>query len=234
MDIAIIGAGNVGRSLATAFVRAGHDVDHRLARSARTPRPLAAATGATVAASNAKPPPRHRRRRPRGPVQRAPRTSPTEIGDAVAGKVVVDVIEPDVVRCRRSGHRHRRPPTPRNSPRCCPRRDVVKAFNTLFASNQATRSPTASSSTATSPPMTTPPRAIVLELVESIGLTPGRCRSARPCPSARGARLPQHHPEHRQRRQLAVRLEARRRPGRPGGRPHDRGRHHDGRRRMSS
>src|SRR6478752_975591 len=51
MDIAIIGAGNVGRSLATAFVRAGHTV----AITSHDPDDagaVAAATGATFSGSN--------------------------------------------------------------------------------------------------------------------------------------------------------------------------------------
>ena len=52
MDIAIIGAGNVGRSLATAFTAAGHTVVVA-SRDPEDAGAVAAATGATVAESNA-------------------------------------------------------------------------------------------------------------------------------------------------------------------------------------
>ena len=75
MDIAIIGAGNVGRSLATSFVRAGHAV----VIASRDPEDagrVAAATGAT-AASNAEPRP-GRDLSCSPPPSRAPRRSPRD------------------------------------------------------------------------------------------------------------------------------------------------------------
>ena len=52
MDIAIIGAGNVGSALAGAFTRAGHNVTVT-ARDLEHARAVAATTGATLADSNA-------------------------------------------------------------------------------------------------------------------------------------------------------------------------------------
>ena len=111
MDIAIIGAGNVGRALATAFVRAGHTVVDRLARPggrrgrrrrdrcdaspARTPRPRRPQPSSSSPSPFAAPP-----------------TIAAEIRDVVAGKVVVDAtnrmsfgadgpdIDTDDVQCR--------------------------------------------------------------------------------------------------------------------------------------
>ena len=181
MDIAIIGAGNVGTALATAFARAGHTSPSRRAtprmpapsprrpvrRSPpRTPKPSPAADVVVLAI------PVRQRRRCRGGV-----------GEAAAGKAVVDV--PTGSRSAPTARRSTRPPrTPRSSRRCFPDAHVVKAFNTLFASARPTRSSTASRSTASSPATTPPPRQTVLELVESIGLRPGRCRAARAAPAS--------------------------------------------------
>ena len=52
MQIAIIGAGNVGRALATSLTRAGHDVTIT-AKHADHAIDVASATGASVGASNA-------------------------------------------------------------------------------------------------------------------------------------------------------------------------------------
>ena len=91
MDIAIIGAGNVGTALATAFVRAGHHVTIA-SRDPRTPRPSPQATGRDVGRVERG----RRRRRATSSSSRSPfasvrddrrRDRPTH----VAGKVVVDV-----------------------------------------------------------------------------------------------------------------------------------------------
>ena len=88
MDIAIIGAGNVGRSLATAFVRAGHTV----AITSHDPDDagaVAAATGATFSASN-----REAASAASVVVLAVPFSSAAdiaaEIGEVVSGKVVID------------------------------------------------------------------------------------------------------------------------------------------------
>src|SRR4249920_3732523 len=76
MDIAIIGAGNVGQALATAFRRAGHTV-LITSRDPEDAGAVAAATGSIVATSNLE-------------AARAPDVA-AEIAEAVAGKPVVDV-----------------------------------------------------------------------------------------------------------------------------------------------
>src|SRR3954451_17804349 len=88
VDIAIIGAGNVGRSLATAFVRAGHTTTVT-SRDSKDAASVAAASGATVAPSNLE-----------GAsgasvvVLAVPFASAAdiaaEIGSAVGGKIVID------------------------------------------------------------------------------------------------------------------------------------------------
>jgi NADPH-dependent F420 reductase len=169
MDIAIIGAGNVGRSLATALVRAGHSVTVA-SRDPDDAAAVAAATGSAVAASNldaaiAAP----------AIVLAVPFTSAAdiaaEIGGAVSGKVVIDATNrmsfgeggPDIDTSTSNAE---------ELAALLPGARVVKAFNTLFASNQA--DPIADGVqldgfVAADDPAA---RALVLELVESIGLRP--------------------------------------------------------------
>jgi 8-hydroxy-5-deazaflavin:NADPH oxidoreductase len=133
MDIAIIGAGNVGGALARSFARAGHSVTVT-ATSAERADQLARETGAhavgtnleAVAAGEA--------------VVLAVPTSALdglleEIGGAVGGKIVIDVTnrvnleDPGAVLDGSS-----------NAERIqavLPEARVVKAFNTAFASRQA-------------------------------------------------------------------------------------------------
>ena len=169
MDIAIIGAGNVGRALASSFTRAGHSV----VVTARDPghaASVAAATGATTASSNAA------AAAAAGIVVLATPFSSaeaiaTEIRDAVEGKVVIDVSNrmsfgpngPEMDTATSNAE---------ELARFLPGARIVKAFNTLFASNQ-------------SDPITlgvqldgyvagddAAARASVLELVASLGLNP--------------------------------------------------------------
>jgi NADPH-dependent F420 reductase len=132
--IAIIGAGNVGSALATAFARAGHDVVVA-SRDAEDAGALATATGARVAGSN---------------VEAAAGADVTvlaipfagaeavarEIAPVVSGRIVVDV----------TNRMDFGPTGPTidaglsNAEKLAawlPGASVVKAFNTLFAANQA-------------------------------------------------------------------------------------------------
>lgn len=169
MKIAIIGAGNVGRALATSFTRSGHSV----VITSRDPAEAGAVsttTGARVAKSNVD----------------AARTSDVvilaipfdsaeavaaEIRDVVAGKPVVDVSN----RMSFGPNGPAIDEGPSNAERLAgwlPEAQIVKAFNTVFASNQA--DPVvegiqldgfvaADDATA---------KATILELVASIGLRP--------------------------------------------------------------
>jgi NADPH-dependent F420 reductase len=133
MDIAIIGSGNVGSALARAFTRSGHDVTIT-ARDPEHAAGTAQATGAAVAGSNA------------AAVKDAdivvlatPFASAAdvvaEIRDLVAGTVVVDVSNrmsfgadgPDMDTSTSNAE---------ELATLLPDAHVVKAFNTLFASNQ--------------------------------------------------------------------------------------------------
>jgi hypothetical protein len=166
MDIAIIGAGNVGRALATSFTQAGHTV-RITAQHPEHAQAVAAETGARWIESNAA------AAETDIVVLAVPFASAesvaAEIRGAVAGKPVIDV-------SNRMAYGAEGPTIdngPSNAERLAewlPEASVVKAFNTLFASNQvdpnvdgiqldgfvAADDPTA--------------RATVLELVDSIGL----------------------------------------------------------------
>jgi predicted dinucleotide-binding enzyme len=130
VDIAIIGAGNVGKALAGSFKRAGHTVTIAAAHPDRA-ADAASASGVKAAASSAEaidgsdivvlavP-------------ESAHESIARELGDAVNGKVVIDVS-------------NRPTPNPAGTPTSAaedlqarlPNSKVVKAFNTLFASRQA-------------------------------------------------------------------------------------------------
>jgi hypothetical protein len=134
VDISIIGAGNVGKALSTAFVRAGHTVTIA-SRHPEDAGAVAAATGATVATSNAA-------AAAAGDivVLAIPVTSfvdvAADIAPAVGGKPVVDVTN-------RIGFGANGPEIDTSSSNAealaalLPEANVVKAFNTLFGSNMA-------------------------------------------------------------------------------------------------
>jgi 8-hydroxy-5-deazaflavin:NADPH oxidoreductase len=169
MKVAIIGAGNVGTSLATALTRSGHDVVVA-SRDPEDAGALATATGATVAVSNAA-------AAAAGDlvILATPFTSASdiaaEIAPAVTGKTVVDV-------SNRMGMGPTGPEidtTSSNSEdlaRLLPGAHVVKAFNTLFASKQV--DPLAGTIQLDGFVAGDEPgaRAQVLELIRSIGLNP--------------------------------------------------------------
>ena len=130
MQIAIIGAGNVGRALATSLTRAGHDVTVAAAHAEHA-RDAATASGATAAPSTAD--------AVNGSelvVLAVPATAldavAKEIGSNLAGKVVVDVSNrptpsADGLATSIAEELQGKLPTAR----------VVKAFNTAFASRMA-------------------------------------------------------------------------------------------------
>jgi NADPH-dependent F420 reductase len=169
MDIAIIGAGTVGRSLATAFSRAGHAV----AIASRDPEDAGAVahdTRARVAATNAEAAESAEVIVLATPFSSAPDVA-GEIREGAAGKIVIDVSN----RMSFGAAGPEIDTTSSNAEELAellPDARVVKAFNTLFASNQ-------------SDPVTegvrldgfvagddTDAKTTVLELVESIGLDP--------------------------------------------------------------
>jgi NADPH-dependent F420 reductase len=133
MDIAIIGAGNVGSALATAFTQAGHTV-RITAQHPDKAQAVASATGAQWVESN-----RDAAADAHVVVLAIPfhgaKAVAAEIRGVVAGKPVVDV-------SNRMAYGADGPTIdngPSNAERLAgwlPEASVVKAFNTLFASNQ--------------------------------------------------------------------------------------------------
>jgi hypothetical protein len=134
MDVAIIGAGNVGSALARAFVRSGHDVTIT-ARNAERVAEVASATGARAVPTNTE------AAASAGVIVIAtPFTSAGdvagEIRSVAIGRVIVDTTNrmsfgptgPDMDTTTSNAE---------ELAALLPDSHVVKAFNTLFASNQA-------------------------------------------------------------------------------------------------
>jgi NADPH-dependent F420 reductase len=134
MDIAIIGSGNVGSALARAFVRSGHDVTIT-ARNAERVSGVASATGARAVATNAE-----AARSADVIVLATPFASAAEVAaeirNVARGRVIVDTTNrmsfgpsgPDMDTTISNAE---------ELAALLPDSHVVKAFNTLFASNQA-------------------------------------------------------------------------------------------------
>ena len=137
MKVAIIGAGNVGKALATSITRAGHDVTI----SASTPesaREAAATVGAQSADTNV------------AAVQGADvvilavpyaavgASVADEIRGATVGRTIIDVTNP--LRPDYSGLAVEGTSAAEEFQLKLPDAKVIKAFNTLFASNQASPS----------------------------------------------------------------------------------------------
>ena len=134
MKVAIIGAGNVGKALATSITRAGHDVTIS-ASSPETAQRAASATGVQAAISNT------------AAVDQADvvilaipyaggREVADEIRESVIGKTIVDVTNP--LKPDYSGLATDGSSAAEEFQRRLPDSSVVKAFNTIFATNQAT------------------------------------------------------------------------------------------------
>ena len=167
MDIAIIGSGNVGGALATAFTRAGHTV-RITGQHPEKAQAVASRTGARWVDSN-----RDAAADADVVVLATPFASAeavaADIRDVVAGKPVIDV-------SNRMAYGADGPTIdngPSNAERLAgwlPEASVVKAFNTLFASSQVNPNVDGiqlDGFVAADDPAA---RATVLELVESIGL----------------------------------------------------------------
>ena len=138
MKVAIIGAGNVGKALATSITRAGHDVTI----AASTPQSAERAAreiGAQAAPSNAAAADVAEVVILAIPFASAGAQVARDIADAAAGSVVIDVTNP--IRPDFSGLATDTSAA-EEFQQLLPKAAVVKAFNTVFASNQA--DPTAS------------------------------------------------------------------------------------------
>jgi NADPH-dependent F420 reductase len=169
MDIAIIGAGTVGKALATSFKRAGHNVTVA-SRDPNDAGTLAAATGSTAAPSNAAAAAFADVIVLAVPFSSIPEIA-AEIATAVGGKPVVDATN----RMSFGANGPEIDTTSSNAEELAallPDASVIKAFNTVLASHQS--DPTAEGVqldgyVAGDDEST---KATVLQLVDSIGLTP--------------------------------------------------------------
>lgn len=166
MKVAIIGAGNVGRALATSISRAGHDVTI----SASTPesaREAANALGVGAAESNGD------AAREAGvvilavPFVGAGPAVAEDIRDAVAGKTVVDATNP--LKPDSSGLATPGTSAAEEFQKLLPEARVVKAFNTVFAANQASPSPEIDAYVAGDDGDA---KQEVIDLAESLGFSP--------------------------------------------------------------
>jgi len=169
MKVAIIGAGNVGTALATSFGRAGHEVIIT-SRDPEDAASAAAASGARVAQTNA------------AAAAEADVVIPAvyfpniaevaaEIAEPAAGKPVIDVTNriafgengPDIDTASSNAE---------ELATLLPKSSVVKAFNTLFASNQVDPSAEGVQLDGFVAGDDEAAKATVLDLVRSIGLRP--------------------------------------------------------------
>ncbi len=166
MKVAIIGAGNVGKALATSITRAGHEVT----LSASTPesaRQAADEVGARAASSNV-----DATRDAEVVILAVPYVAAGEevaqdIRDAVAGKTVVDVTNP--LKPDFSGLATEGSSAAEEFQKQLPAASVIKAFNTIFASNQANPSVDIDGFVAGDDDKA---KQRVITLIESIGFSP--------------------------------------------------------------
>jgi 8-hydroxy-5-deazaflavin:NADPH oxidoreductase len=169
MDIAIIGAGNVGHALATALVRAGHHVSIA-SRDPEHAGSVAAASGATSAASNLEAAAAGDLIILATPFSSAAEIA-AELGEVVTGKVVVDATN----RMSFGAEGPDMDTTTSNAEELAtllPGARVVKAFNTLFATSQADPITDGVQLDGYVAGNDAEAKAVVLDVIGSIGLNP--------------------------------------------------------------
>ena len=133
MKVAIIGAGNVGKALATSITRAGHDVTIS-ASSPASAQQAASALGVEAATSNTAAVDQADVVILAIPYAGGPQVA-EEIRDSVIGKTIVDVTNP--LKPDYSGLATEGTSAAEELQQRLPASNVVKAFNTIFATNQA-------------------------------------------------------------------------------------------------
>jgi NADPH-dependent F420 reductase len=169
MDIAIIGAGNVGRALASSFTRAGHSVVVT-SHDPEDAGAVATATRARVATSNAEAAAAAEIVVLATPFASAPEIA-AQIGAVVRDKIVVDATN----RMSFGAAGPEMDTSTSNAEELAgllPDAKVVKAFNTLFASNQSQPVSAGVQLDGFVAGDDADAKATVLALVESIGLHP--------------------------------------------------------------
>lgn len=165
MKVAIIGVGNVGKALATSINRAGHDVTIA-AKDPEHARAAAQELGVTPADSNVA--------AVRDadvvilaiPYLGAGEEVAAEIRGQVAGKAIIDVTNP--VKADYSGLATEGSSAAEEFQKQLPEANLVKAFNTIFASNQANPTREVDGYVAADDPKA---KRDVMSLVESMGFT---------------------------------------------------------------
>jgi predicted dinucleotide-binding enzyme len=166
VKVAIIGAGNVGKALGSSITRAGHHV----VISASSPDSAAAAAreiGADAAATNVEAVREADVVVLAVPYVGAGQAVADEIAEAVADRVVVDVTNP--IKPDYSGLATDGTSAAEELQRRLPGARVVKAFNTIFASNQASPSPEIDAFVAADD---ADAKQAVIGLVDAMGFTP--------------------------------------------------------------
>jgi len=166
MKVAIIGAGNVGKALATSITRAGHEVTIS-ASSPESAQRAAVATGVHAAPSNNAAVADADVVILAVPFVGAGAQVAAEIRDAVAGKTIVDVTNP--LKADDSGLATDGSSAAEEFQKLLPEASVVKAFNTIFATNQASPSTDIDGFVAGDDDKA---KQRVISLVESIGFAP--------------------------------------------------------------
>ena len=176
MKVAIIGAGNVGKALATSITRAGHEVTLS-ASSPESAREAAAGVGAQAAATNTDAVRDAEVVILAVPFVGAGADVAAELRAAVDGKTIIDVTNP--LKADYSGLATDGTSAAEEFQKLLPAANVVKAFNTIFASNQASPSTDIDGFVAGDDDKA---KQRVISLVESIGFSPvdvGPLRAAR-------------------------------------------------------
>lgn len=166
MKVAIIGAGNVGTALATSITRAGYDVTIS-ASSPQSAQAAARRSGATAVASNTAAVGDANIVILAIPYVEAGEQVAVEIADASAGRVVIDATNP--LKLDFSGLAVDGSSAAEEFQKLIPKASVVKAFNTVLASNQAHPNRDIDGFVAGDDPDA---KQTVLDLVEKVGLNP--------------------------------------------------------------
>jgi NADPH-dependent F420 reductase len=176
MKVAIIGAGNVGKALATSITRAGHDVT-LTAKNRERAAEAAREVGATSAEGNAAAVAAADLVILAIPFVGAADEVTDDIRDGVAGKTVIDVTNP--LKPDYSGLATDGTSAAEEFQKLLPEARVIKAFNTIFAANQAAPSRDIDGFVAGDDDKA---KQTVISLVESMGFSPldvGPLRAAR-------------------------------------------------------
>ena len=175
MKVAIIGAGNVGKALATSITRAGHDVT-LTAKNRERAAEAAREVGATTADGNAAAVADADVVILAVPFVGAADEVTDDIRHGVAGKTVIDVtnpLKPDYSGLATDTS------AAEEFQKLLPDANVIKAFNTIFAANQAAPTRDIDGFVAGDDDKA---KQTVISLVESMGFTPldvGPLRAAR-------------------------------------------------------